>query len=289
MKNSPTFIIPDCYTRESRAQFDHHGVVYAGELYARLLKLYMPEADYRIFFSSDPGVILPEGAEVAGYAGVIWPGCNLTVYHDNDERVQKLVQLSKDAYEYGIPQFGSCWAIQMAVYAAGGKVGANPKGREMGMARKIYLTDAGKNHPMLEGKPLVYDGFVSHDDIVTEMPPGGTILASNSFSPVQAAEVRYKKGIFWATQYHPEYDLSVMAHLIPAREEKLIHQGYFKTHEDMTAYTGDLETVYKDPSRKDLRWKYDIDDTVLSDKIRQLEFRNWINKLVTPMLRDTLE
>ncbi len=289
MKTIPTFIIPDCYTRESRAKFDHHGVVYAGELYARLLKLYMPEADYRIFFSSDHGVILPEGAEIAGYAGVIWPGCNLTVYHNDDERVQKLVQLSKDAYEYGIPQFGSCWAIQMAAYAAGGKVGANPKGREMGMARKIHLTDAGKTHPMLTGKPLVYDGFVSHDDIVTEMPPGGTILASNNFSPVQAAEVRYKKGIFWATQYHPEYDLDVMAHLIPAREEKLIRQGYFKSHENMLSYTSDLKIIYRDPSRKDLMWKYDIDETILSDKIRQQEFHNWINKLVIPILRGTFK
>lgn len=63
------------------------------------------------------------------------------------------MKLSRDAYEIGLPQFGSCWAAQIAVYAAGGKVAANPKGREMGIARKIYLTDAGRIHPLMEGKP----------------------------------------------------------------------------------------------------------------------------------------
>ncbi len=285
MKTKPLFLIPDCYTRESRARFDEHDVPYAGELYARLLKKYMPEADYKIFFSSDEGVILPKGSEISRYTGIIWPGCNLTVYHTEDERVRKLIQLSRDAYEYGIPQFGSCWAIQMAVFAAGGDVGANPKGREMGMARKIYLTDEGKKHPLLEGKPLVYDGFVSHDDMVTKMPENGTILAKNDFTPVQAVEIKYKKGIFWATQYHPEYDLNVIAHLIAAREELLQSQGYFRNHEDMVAYISDLEKVYNDPDRKDLKWKYDIDETILSDEIRQVEFVNWIKKLVLPMLQ----
>ncbi len=284
MSRKPEFIIPDCYTKESRDHFDRHGVTYAGELYAQLLVKYMKEAAYDIFFSSDPGVTLPAGEEVSAYAGIIWPGCNLTVYHEDDERVTKLVNLSKDAYAYGVPQFGSCWGIQMAVFAAGGMVEANPRGREMGMARKIYLTNAGKVHPMMKGKPPVYDGFVSHDDMITKMPEGGTILASNDFTPVQAVEVRYKKGIFWATQYHPEMDLRVMARLISAREEKLMKQGYFRSHQEMVDYVKDLETAFTDPSRKDLRWKYDIDDTVLSEDIRQLEFVNWINEQVLPTL-----
>ncbi len=280
MKDKMHFIIPNCYTRESRDLFDRHGVVYAGELYARLLKKHLPEAEYTIYFSSDLGVELPSGEEVAEFTAVIWPGCNLTVYHDDDERVQKLVRLTKDAYEFGIPQFGSCWAAQIAVYAAGGMVEANPKGREMGLARKIHLTDEGRKHPMLEGKPFVYDAFVSHDDIITEIPDGAVVLAGNDFAPVQAIEVKHGKGVFWATQYHPEYDLDVMSHLIPAREEKLIRQGYFRNHEDMVAYTKDLKTVYDDPSRKDLRWKYDIDDSILSDEIRELEFVNWLKYMV---------
>jgi hypothetical protein len=43
-----------------------------------------------------------------------------------------------------------------------------------------------------------------------------------------------------------------------------------------------LETLNRDPDRKDLRWQLDIDDDVLSDETRQLEFRNWIKKIVLP-------
>ena len=150
----------------------------------------------------------------------LWPGCNLTVYHDHDERVTKMVDFCKIAYEVGVPQFGSCWAAQIAVYAAGGEVKPNPKGREMGLARKIFLTPEGLKHPMYEGKPPVFDGFISHDDEITKLPEGGEWLASNEFTRVQAVAVKYKKGIFWAPQYHPEYDLFEIARLISRKRRK---------------------------------------------------------------------
>ena len=87
---------------------------------------------------------------------------------------------------------------------------------------------------------------------------------------------------FIGVQYHPEYNLYEVARLIIAREEKLTREGYFRNHQDMLDYVRDLETIYKDPSRKDLRWKYAIDDDLLSDRIRELEFVNWINKIVIP-------
>ena len=274
------FLITDGYSKASRDQFDDVGVTLAGKLYAELLLQHMPEAEIEIFYSSDPGVNLPKGSDIKEFDAVLWPGCNLTIYHTEDERVTKLVDLSKDAYEFGLPQFGSCWAAQMAVYAAGGEIKPNPKGREMGVARKVYITPQGQSHPMYEGKTQVFDGFISHDDMITKMPEGGIVLASNDFTEVQAVEVRHKKGVFWATQYHPEYNLKEIARLIIAREEKLTNEGYFKNHEDMMNYVKNLETIYTDFSRKDLRWQYAIDDDLLSDEIRQLEFVNWLNNQV---------
>ena len=167
------FLIIDGYPKPSRDQFDEVGMTKAGELYAKLLLQHMPNAKYDIFYSSDPGVVLPKGKELDKYDGVLWPGCNLTVYHDHDERVTKMVDLCKDSYEVGVPQFGSCWAAQIAAYAAGGEVKPNPKGREMGLARKVFLTEEGLNHPMYEGKPPVFDGFISHYDEITKLPEGG--------------------------------------------------------------------------------------------------------------------
>ena len=45
-------------------------------------------------------------------------------------------------------------------------------------------------------------------------------------------------------------------------------------------FAEDLETIYKDPSRKDLRWKLAIDQDLLADDIRELEFANWIKMVV---------
>jgi GMP synthase (glutamine-hydrolysing) len=108
------------------------------------------------------------------------------------------------------------------------------------------------------------------------------LLASNDFTRVQAIEVKHKKGTFWAAQYHPEYDLHEMARLIVAREPKLVAESFFRNHEDLLQYVDKLETLARNPGRKDLRWQLDIDDDVLSDQVRQVEFRNWINKLVLP-------
>jgi GMP synthase (glutamine-hydrolysing) len=276
------FIIVDGYPAKSREQFNQVGMKVAGQLYKDMLVRYLPNAECEIINSSDPGVELPSVSDLENYAGVLWPGCNLTVYHDHDERVTKVIDMVKRAYTAGVPQFGSCWGAQIAVYAVGGKVAVNPKGREMGIARKIRLTDDGKNHPMYKGKATAFDGFISHDDEITELPHGAELLAGNEFSKVQAVAVKHEKGVFWAPQYHPEYDLHELARLIVARKEKMLKYNFFNSSKDIAQYVKDLETVHSDPSRKDLRWKYAIDDDVLDASIRQLEFINWINEMVLP-------
>ena len=280
MNQSYKFLIIDGYPKESRDQFDVCGMTLAGKLYAKLLLKYLPDADYDIIYTSDPGVKMPDKKTLRHYDAILWPGCNLTVYHDHNENVTRLVDLARDGFEVGLEQFGSCWAAQLAVYVAGGEVKPNPKGREMGVARKVFLTDEGKQHPMYEGKTTVFDGFISHDDIITKLPEGAKNLASNDFTEVQAVEVAYKNGVFWATQYHPEYNLYEVAKLITAREEKLTKEGYFLNHQDLVAYVDELESIYNDPSRKDLKWKLAIDEDLLSDEIRELEFANWLRKRI---------
>jgi GMP synthase (glutamine-hydrolysing) len=270
------FLIIDGYPRESRDQFDDVGMRLAGKLYADMLLQHLPDAEYDIIFSSDPGIVLPDERDLEAYDGLMWPGCNLTVYHTDDERVIKMIELCSRAYEKGVPQFGSCWGIQLAVFVAGGEIKPNPRGREMGVARKIHLTPEGQNHPMYQGKPTVFDGFISHDDEITELPEGALWLASNEFTRVQAVSVTYKRGIFWATQYHPEYDLHEIARLTVAREEKLTKQGFFRDHDDLVRHVERLEALAAEPLRKDLRWQLAIDDDLLSDSIRQCEFANWL-------------
>lgn len=276
------FLIIDGYPEKSRDKFRTVGSKLAWEYYADMLLAHMPDATYDVIFPADPGSGLPEGAGLSSYQGVMWTGCNLTIFHHDDERVARMIELAKKIYDVGVPSFGTCWGIQMAAVAAGGEVKVNPKGREMGIARKIYLTPEGIGHPFYAGKPPVFDGFISHYDEVTGLPPNSTLLASNDFTHVQALAVTHQKGTFWAIQYHPEYDLHAMARLIVAREERLVREGFFKDHDDMMNHVERMEALHREPDRKDLRWQLAVDDDIIDPGIRQCEVKNWLQRLVVP-------
>jgi GMP synthase (glutamine-hydrolysing) len=172
----------------------------------------------------------------------------------------------------------------MAALAAGGTVEKNPKGREWMFARDIELTDAGKAHPLYKGKPHKFNGFIMHLDIVTKIPAGGTLLASNAHSQVQSLEVKHDKGTFWATQYHPEYNLYEMARLLIARKQPLTDEGFFKATSDVETLAANLIELYKNPESQQLRELLKIGDDILGKPIRQQELRNWVDYLVLPSL-----
>ncbi|MFQ5806707.1 MAG: type 1 glutamine amidotransferase [Phycisphaerae bacterium] len=285
MSRKLRFLIIDGYPKASRDELVAAGCSRACDLYGRLVKRYCPGAEYDHLFPGDLENDLPTRTDLETYAGVLWTGCNLTIFDDQDRRVTRQVDLAKTVYEIGIPQFGSCWGVQLAIYAAGGICSPNPKGREIGLARKITLTPDGRAHPMYDGKPAVFDGYISHDDEVTHMPPGALHLAGNAWTKVQAVAVRHKNGSFWATQYHPEYDLREIARLIYCRAEKLIKYGFFQNRDEVDTLVARMEALQREPDRKDLRWSLAIDDDVLSDELRHCEFVNWLNHLVVPVAR----
>lgn len=275
-----TICIINGYPEKNRRALADAGVAGADELYIRVLQKMIPDATLDVFMIADPGSALPGGG-IDAYDAFIWTGSNLTIYED-DPRVARQIEFARQVYEVGRPSFGSCWGVQMAAAAAGGEVRKNPRGRELGFGRKIRLTAEGRAHPMYEGKPDVFDGFIMHLDEVSRIPPGGRLLATNEHTPVQALEVQHKNGIFWATQYHPEYDLYEMARLFVARGEALVKEGFFADRADLEAKVARMETLSRHPDRKDLRWDLDIGDDLLSPPIRQSELRNWLEKLVIP-------
>ncbi|MBI2001449.1 MAG: type 1 glutamine amidotransferase [candidate division NC10 bacterium] len=277
-----TICIINGYPEKNRQALTDAGVAGADDLYVRVLGTLIPDARLDVFMIADPGSSLPGGG-IEAYDAFIWTGSNLTIYEE-DPRVARQIEFARQVYEVGRPSFGSCWGVQMAAAAAGGEVRKNPRGRELGFGRKIRLTAEGRTHPMYEGKPDVFDGFIMHLDEVSRIPPGGRLLATNEHTPVQALEVRHKNGIFWATQYHPEYDLYEMARLFLARGESLIKEGFFADRADLGAKVARMETLGRHPDRKDLRWDLAIGDDLLSPPIRQSELRNWIEKLVIPSM-----
>ena len=272
------FLIIDAYSKASRDKLDETGMTYAWKLYADMLLKYIPGAEYQVFFPTDTKVEdFPGKDELGSFSGIIWTGADLDINETHISTNAAQIKLAELAYELGNDSWGSCWGIQMAAVAAGGSVERNPKGREMCIGRKITKTAEGMNHPLLADKGSVYLAFESHYDIVVNVPEGGVVLARNPFSDIQAMAVKHKKGTFWASQYHPEYNLHEIARLTLAREKLLTEQGFFKDHNDMQSYVDKMEELYKNPDRMDLSWQLGIDEDILDDSIRQSDFKNWLN------------
>lgn len=284
MTNTPHFLVLDGYSKAGRADLAAGGATTAGELYRKMLVQCCPGCVVDVLCPADANAILPTGTAISQYQGIAWTGSSLTVYDDSDE-VRQQIEFAREVFAAKVPSFGSCWAAQIAVVAAGGRCQAHPRGREMGIARKISLTPEGMAHPMYRGKKKVFDAFISHDDEVTHMPSGGLVLAGNDFTRVQAIAVTWQGGTFWSPQYHPEYDLHELARLCFCRKQKLTDKGFFSSLEDAQHYVDLLETLHADPARKDIAWLLGIDDDVMNPDIRQAEVRNWIELLVLPSMK----
>lgn len=275
-------LVLDAYDAAGRQALRGAGATLAGELYRRLLVDLEPAAQVDVAALGDDGFDPP--AELRSYDGIAWTGSNLTIHRDTPA-VRRQLDLARAAFAAGVPSFGSCWAVHVAVTAAGGRCAANPRGREFGIARTITLTDAGRAHPLYAGRAVAFDAFTSHEDHVVETGPGTTVLAGNRFSPVQAVAVERDAGVFWAVQYHPEYDLIDVARLGILRAPQLIAQGFFADPADAAGYLRQFEALHADRSRRDLAYRLGVDDDVLDPRLRTAEARAWLERLVKPRRR----
>ena len=275
-------LVLDAYDPAGRQALQGAGATLAGELYRRLLQALEPEATIDVAALEADGFTPP--APIASYDGITWTGSNLTIHRDTPA-VRRQLDFARAAFAASVPSFGSCWAVHIAVTAAGGRCAANPRGREFGVARKIALTDAGRAHPLYADKPRAFDAFTSHEDHVVEVGPTTTVLAGNDFSPVQAVHVEHDSGVFWAVQYHPEYDLIDVAKLGILRGPQLTAQGFFADADDVASFLRQLEALHADRSRRDLAYRLGVDADVLDPRIRTREVRNWLDQLVKPKVR----
>jgi GMP synthase (glutamine-hydrolysing) len=183
-------------------------------------------------------------------------------------------------YASGTPAFGSCWGIQIGAAAAGGDVRPNPKGREIGFARRLTPTEAGRTHPMLADRPASYDAPAIHLDAVVSPPGDCIVLATNAMSEIQAAEIRSDGGTFWGVQYHPEFSLAELAAILERRFDILIREGFCATTTDAAAYVADLRALHGEPDRPDLAWRHGLDAEVLDPERRTREIRNFVEHRV---------
>src|SRR3954469_9608415 len=222
---SPRLLVCEGNTAELRAKQREAGGAIMSDGYADVLRRLWPEAVVDICYPADPGANLPIGG-LEGYDGVAITGSALNIY-DGGPEVERQIELAREVLKSKTPLFGSCWGLQVVTVAAGGAVRGNPRGREIGIARRIALTPAGRDHPMYAGKAAVFDAVTVHLDEVETLAPGTTVLASNAQSDVQAAEIKMDGAVAWAVQYHPEFSLHDMAVIVKRYGRQLIKEGFF--------------------------------------------------------------
>ncbi|MBP6014686.1 MAG: type 1 glutamine amidotransferase [Alphaproteobacteria bacterium] len=279
--SSPRLLVVEGNTAEGRARHQAVGGRVASDGYADLLRKLCPGARVDVCFPADVGANLPDRAGLDGYDGIAITGSSLNIY-DLGPSIMRQVDLARAVFETETPFFGSCWGLQVATVAAGGTVRKNPKGREVGFARGIMLTDAGEEHDLYWDKAPVFDAVTVHLDEVEETARGTTILATSAWSSVQAAEIKTRRCTFWGVQYHPEYSFGDMAAVMKRLKQPMVEQGLFKGDADHASYVGELEALERNPKDSALAWRHGISAAVFDFDNRTRELKNWIERQVLP-------
>lgn len=260
------------------------GVAPAAESYGRVLRALEPSIEIRTAAPSDPSFKLADAAldeidaAVLTGSGVLWSA--------DDDRAAPHRALFLALMDRRVPTAGSCWGAQIAAVALGGGVGWSPKGREVGVARSIRLTEAGAAHPVFRDKPDVFDSVCIHRDEITDLPSGAARLAGNDHSAVQAFAFARDGADFVGWQYHPELSLAEIADYLAASggafDDDGAAGGLFEDAEARRRTLEDFRAIAADPGGQAARrWRYGVTDHAADPALRQRELRNWLTMLMS--------
>lgn len=124
--------------------------------------------------------------------GIIFSGGPNSVYDEQAFRIDP------EIYELGIPILGICYGMQLMTYNLGGKV-EPADNREYGKAELDILV---KDAHLFQKTPAKQTVWMSHGDLVTEIPSGFEKVATSKDCPIASIQDDARR--FYGVQFHPE-------------------------------------------------------------------------------------
>jgi len=158
-------------------------------------------------------------------AGVIVTG-SAAMVSDREDWSEHAAAWLKTAVETGIPILGVCYGHQLLAHALGGRVGKNPRGRQIGTVM-AHKTREGKADTLMKDLPESFAAHTSHVESVLELPPGATRLVTSPRDDNFA--IRFAKNA-WGIQFHPEFSEPVMQEYIRHRSDAIRSEGQDPDH-----------------------------------------------------------
>ena len=260
--NKLKLLIVEGITKEENANFNSADCVSQSQNFKLHIEKLEPKSEIDIVEPGDDKSISKIISSLKKYDGVVLTGSTWRI-EDTSEEVKKHIQFAKTCFEHGKKFFAACWGLQVTVTAAGGRCRVAPKGAHVGIAYNIELTSEGKKHKLFNCKPHTFTTPAFNYDEVEIPPSNAVLLASNKINKFEALHFTVGNSEIWGLQYHPEIPYEYMIKLIKKRAKRLIENHTFKNEDEVNKHINLIEKA----------------KTELSDDIRTLELKNWLNYL----------
>ncbi len=154
------------------------------------------------------------------FSGIVLTGSSAMVT-DREAWSEAIVSWLPSVLEAGTPLLGICYGHQLLALAAGGLVGSNPLGGEMGTV-EARLTEPAARDLLFAGIPPLIHVQASHFQSVLTPPQDAVLLASSDRDPHFAFAYGDRA---WGIQFHPEFDAEITSAYIDEYAEKLKDAG----------------------------------------------------------------
>lgn len=124
--------------------------------------------------------------------GIILSGGPNSVYAED------AFKIDMEIFNLGIPVLGICYGMQLMSHSLGGTV-SKADHSEYG---KAVLKHTVKDALLLQNLPEEHTVWMSHGDLVTQVPENFEVIATSNDCPIAAMENKDKK--WFGVQFHPE-------------------------------------------------------------------------------------